>query len=216
MEKDNIQKELFEFDAPKKQPRKFGQLFQQADFAFSLTAEKIVFVSIGIIMLLVVSFALGVERGKAISVRTVEAKPAPAQAMVQAPAQRVQGQPTAAQVEPAAGQAQQPAQVKTAATNIKPKEKSPAAAAKPAQNLSKPADLANKAKPYTIVAAAFSKEVFATKELSRLKAGGFEPFVYYSEPYYLVCVGSFANKDSAQKVLNKVKQMHRDAYVRLR
>jgi hypothetical protein len=68
MEKYNVQKELFEeLQAPKRQPRRFGRLFQRGDFSISLNAERIVFVSIGIIMLLVVFFALGVERGKAVS-----------------------------------------------------------------------------------------------------------------------------------------------------
>jgi len=195
MEKDNTQKELFEFQAPKKQPRKFGQLFQQADFALNLTAEKIVFVSIGIIMLLVISFALGVERGKIISEKASETRTALVQATIPAPAQSVQGQPAAAKVQLTTVQAQ------PAAVKIQPA----AAKAQPAA-----------AKPYTVVAAAFSKEAFATKELSRLRSSGLEPFVYYREPYYLVCVGSFANKESAQKVLNKVKQMYRDAYVRSR
>ena len=202
MEKDNTQKELFEFQAPKKQPRKFGQLFQQADFAFSLNAERLVFVAIGIIMLLVISFALGVERGKAVSGKASEARTALAQATIPATAQHIQGQPAAAKVQLTTVQPQ-PAAVKIQPAAVK--AQSTAAKAQPAA-----------AKPYTVVAAAFSKEAFAIKESSRLKSNGLDPFVYYKEPYYLVCVGSFANKASAQKVLNRVRQMYRDAYVRLR
>ena len=198
MEKDNIQKELFnEFDAPRKKPKGFGQFFQKTDFAVSLSPEKLVFVSIGMTMLLVVSFALGVERGKVISGNIIQAD-AP---VAQAPAKQV-------------------VQVKApvAVTNIAPKEKTQANIAK---TVSGPVpvqvkNLADKSKPYTIVAATFSKEVYAAKEAAQLKGNGFEAFVLKSEPYYLACVGSFANKDSAQKILNKVKQMHRDAYIRLR
>jgi len=194
MEKDNTQKELFEFQAPKKQPRKFGQLFQQADLAFSLNAEKLVFIAIGILMLLVISFALGVERGKAISEKATETRTALVQATIPAQAQRVQGQPAAAKVQLTATQAQaQPAAVKI-----------------------QPAAVKATAKSYMIVAAAFSKEASATKEANRLMANGFESFVYQSKPYYLVCVGSFTNRDSAQKVLNKVRRLYRDAYVKVR
>lgn len=204
MEKDNTQKELFEFQAPRKQPRKLGQFLQQADFAISINAEKLVFISIGIILVLVVAFALGVERGKAISQKASEARTALAQATIPAPAQSVQGQPAAAKVQFSAQAAQaQPA----TAVKVQP---SAAQAQQPVQ-----AKTAVQAKPYIIVAAAFSKEAFANKELSRLKTAGLDPFVYYSEPYYLVCVGPFANKSDAQKVLTRVKQIYHDAYVRL-
>ena len=192
MEKDNIQKELFnEFEAPKKQPRRFGQFFQKTDFTISLSAEKLVFVSIGITMLLVVSFALGVEKGKATS-KCVEAKIIPAQTQVST------------------------VQVKTVntVTNVVPKDRAQASTAKSVPVA--PQGLSDKSKPYTIVAAAFSKEVFATQEVSHLKAIGLDAFIIKGDPYYLACVGSFANKDAAKTILNKIKQMHKDAYVRLR
>ena len=136
-------------------------------------------------MLLVVSFALGVERGKAVSVsaKAAEAAAIPAQAEVRRA--------------PVIAPAQQTVQPKTAnpVTNISPK---------------------GKELPYTIVAAAFSKEAFAVKEVSKLKGSGLEAFVIKRDTYYLACVGSFASKDSAGKMLNKIKQMHRDAYIRLK
>lgn len=201
MEKDSVQKELFEFDAPKKQPNRFGQLFQKTDFAISLSAEKLVFVLIGIVMLLVISFALGVEKGKRVCGRNTEIP-------VQTSAQRASPDTPA----------QKAVQAKTvsAVTNMTPKEKTRAGTVKAAQDPVRAQNLADKNKPYLIVAAAFLKEASAAKEASRLKGSGLEAFVYYSEPYYLVCVGSFANKDSAQKMLNKVRQIYSDAYVRLR
>ena len=65
MENEKYQKELFEFEAPKKAAARFGDIFQRADFVITLTPEKMVFAAIGIIMLMVVFFALGVEKGKA-------------------------------------------------------------------------------------------------------------------------------------------------------
>jgi len=191
MEKENTQKELFKFDSPKKHPEGFRRFFQKTDLILSLSAEKLVFVSIGIVMLIVVSFALGVERGKAISSTNTESR--------------------TSQTLPAK-EAEQARAVNTV-TNITPKERVQAAAVKsPAQAQKQ----ANKDKSYTIVAGAFTKKSSADQEASRLKVSGLEAFVYYSEPYYLACVGSFANKESAEKILGKVKQMHRDAYVRMR
>lgn len=180
MEKENIQKELFKFDAPKRHPEGFRRFFQKTDLSLSLSAEKLVFVSIGIMMLIVISFALGVERGKAISADDTQKVRAP-QPVPLTEAQQVK----AAVVKQEPGPAQAQVQV-------------------------------DKDKPYTIAAGAFTKQSLADKEVSRLKASGLQAFVYYSEPYYLACVGSFADKGSAQKVLGKVRQMHRDAYVRLR
>jgi cell division septation protein DedD len=202
MEKDNIQKELFEFKVPKKRPKRFGQLFQKTDFEISLSAEKLVFVSIGIIMLLVVFFALGVERGKAIVSRSAETAPA----TVQVSKLNVSGNVPA--------QSSSQIKVVNTAINITPKEKVAVAVIKAATVSAQ--SLPDKSKPYTIVAASFSKEVFANQEVARLKAGGLEAFVMKSDPYYLACVGAFANKDGAKTKLNKVRQIHKDAYVRLR
>jgi hypothetical protein len=189
MENERYQKELFEFEQTKRQKPRFGGIFQRANFAITLTAEKIVFIIIGIIMLMVVFFALGVEKGKL---------------LVTARRGAIQAQPTAP-----LGTTEQ---IKSAATQAIITTKA-GAPVEPKKTQAQ-ADVLNR--PYTVVAAAFLRQDFASKEASRLKAGGFEAFVYYSEPYYLTCVGSFASKDSAQKILGKVKQMHRDAYVRLK
>jgi len=206
MENDNIQKELFEFETQKKQPRRFGQFFQKADFTVSLNAERLVFTSIGVIMLLVVSFALGVERGKSVSSDQAERN---VQAITQAAAQPRISAVTQAQ------QAVKAKPVNTAAVAM-PKDKIQPPAAQKARPSAQLQVTDDKSKPYTIVAAAFSKEAFAVAEANRLKANGIEAFVYHGEPYYLACVGAFANKESAQKTLNKVKQIHRDAYVRVK
>ena len=198
MENEKYQKELFEFEQPKKQWHRFGRFFQKTDFAVTLNAERLVFVLIGILMLIVVSFALGVERGRSqAAILPAAPKAAPQSPVVQTPVAQKND--------------------KAPSMNIAPKSRTSAAPVKAAVDTSKtqtaPAD---KNKPYTIVAGAFTREDTAIKEINRLKAGGLEAFVYYSEPYYLACVGAFANKDSAQKVLGKVRQMHRDAYVRLK
>jgi len=75
---DKPQKELFEFEKPKRRFRGFPNLFPKADFganfAVMLTLEKAVFIVIAVIMLLVVVFALGVERGKSITRNSVTKK----------------------------------------------------------------------------------------------------------------------------------------------
>jgi cell division protein FtsN len=198
METEKYQKELFEFESPKKPAARFGSIFTRNDFAITLTPEKMVFTAIGVIMLMVIFFALGVEKGKSAAYAKFTAAKATTKDVVAVPAL-----PAKTAVVPEAR-----AKI-TTVTNITPKASVPAAAV----NIQPAFD---KTKPYMVVVGAYSRENLASKEVVKLKAAGLEAFVYYGEPYYLACVGSFQNRDAAGKILNKVRQMHRDAYVRLR
>ena len=203
MENDNLQKELFEFEPPKRAHRhKFGQLFQRSDFCVVFTAEKLVFVSIGIIMLMVVFFAIGVEKGKS-QIQKAAVPLVPEEASVsQAPVKTI--------TEPI-----KQIKTSTASTNVTSKT-APVKAAPETQKAQGQSAQPAGDRPYIIVAATFSRQDFAAKEANLLKASGLDAFVLKSEPYYLACVGSFVNKDSAKNILSKVRQLHRDAYVRLR
>jgi cell division protein FtsN len=197
MSSEKYQKELFEFESPKKAQARFGGIFPRTDLAITLTPEKMVFAAIGIIMLMVIFFALGVEKGRSDSTAKFTATKTAARGITTPviPVKTVQ----------------EPAVVARSVvkTNITPKINPPAAG-------SKSQAVFDKTRPYMVVAAAFSREDLALKEVGKLKAAGLEAFVYYGEPYYLACVGSFSNKGGAGKILNKVRQMHRDAYVRSR
>ncbi len=179
------QKELFEFDNRKRSFPKFDKMIPKGDFALILTLEKTVFVSIGIIMLLVIIYALGVERGKVITRKI--ARPAVKVAMVRAPVV----------IEKVAIPVRQPV---VAAT-------SPVPVVETAQDPSR---------PYTIVAATFTRKEWAENEVERLKRSGFDAFASPSEPYFIVCIGAFANKDVAKPLLNKVRRSYKDAYIRRR
>jgi cell division septation protein DedD len=190
------QKELFEFENRKRSFPKFDKMIPRGDFAIILTLEKTVFVSIGIIMLLVVIYALGVERGKVVVRRIPQPVAAVRVAPVKAPA---------APLLKAAVQVKQPA---------------PAPITAPVAAITSPVPSAEKAidpaKPYTIVAATFTRKEWADQEAARLKKSGLEAFAVSSEPYFIVCIGVFANKDVAKPVLNKVRRSYKDAYIRLR
>lgn len=70
MEEEKYQKELFEFEKPKRLFPKLVNIFPRADFEgkvlMTFTLERVIFISIGIIMLMVIVYALGVEKGKSI------------------------------------------------------------------------------------------------------------------------------------------------------
>lgn len=173
MDSGNIQHELFEFEKPKKTifglDRFFGKRDFENRFVLTITPEKLVFLMIGVIMLMVGLFALGVERGRSVG-----------------------RQPAAA---PVKKQATAPA-----------KKKQPV--------------LIDNARPFTIVASTFSNRSAATGEAKKLAASGFEIFVLQAGGYYHVCVGKFANKESAMPALIKIKQMfgqsYKDAYIKMR
>ncbi|MCX5686874.1 MAG: SPOR domain-containing protein [Candidatus Omnitrophica bacterium] len=69
MEEGKSQKELFEFEKPKRSFPKLSNFLPKADFErnilITLSLEKIMFVSIGLILAMVVVYALGIEVGKA-------------------------------------------------------------------------------------------------------------------------------------------------------
>ena len=186
MEEEKYQKELFEFEEPKKPFSKFTNMLPKRDFegriALSLTFEKIVFIFIGTVMVMVLVFALGVENGKFRGDRAKIIK--------------------AAKVVPVAPKAR-PLQYNSGAA---PK-------ARPLQS-----DSGAAVKPYTIVAATFSKKETAQAAAAFLTKEGSSASVVFSDPYYRVCVGSYTDMygTQIQRDLAKVKRIYKDAFVRVR
>ena len=177
MEEEKYQKELFEFEKPKSRLPRFGRIFPRGNFAVTLGMEKLVLISIGIIIFMVIIYALGIERGRRLGVAPVvqnrvivhaplKASPVPQEKAVTIPvkAPLIQGQ----------------------------------------------------AKPYTIVAAAFTTRDKALEEADRLKKGSFDSFVAESAPYFLACVGAYADKESAKPTLGKIRKIYKDAYLKLK
>lgn len=73
-EKRQIQKELFEeFAGTGKKKHAKGVIYPKIKKSFNLSYEHIVFIFIGIIIACVVSFSLGVEKGKSIKAKKAEA-----------------------------------------------------------------------------------------------------------------------------------------------
>lgn len=182
MDEERPQKELFEFEPPRKRFSGIAGMFRKAGidgsvFAITLKIDKLVFISIAVIMTMVMVYALGVERGKSVTPKASSA-PLPAAAQTKAVVE-VKPQP----------QVQNIAAVRTTAV-----------------------------KPYTIAVASMSKKETALAEAARMKDRGFDSFVVYSQPYYVVCVGAFADKTSSasQKELSNVRRFSRDAYFRQR
>jgi SPOR domain len=68
MEEEKYQKELFKFEQPKRSFSRFAEMLPKADFegrvSITISLEKMVFIAIGLMMVFVIVYAMGVESGK--------------------------------------------------------------------------------------------------------------------------------------------------------
>ncbi len=190
MDEDKYQKELFEFEKPKRFFPRISDLFPKADFernvAITLTLDKVVFIAIGIIMLMVAIYALGVEAGKGKAAEPFQARAVPVQVSTGAKDLTV---PIAARQ--ASGQQTRPVvQKKSVVASL----------------------------PYTILAATFNDRHNALQEVRKLRLQGLDAMLVQKDSHFLACVGSYPDKTSSQiqNDLKKVKRLHSDAYVRLK
>jgi septal ring-binding cell division protein DamX len=235
---ERYQKELFEdLDKLKKSASKNENLVPKTKFSLTLSLEKTVFTSIAIVMVMVVVYAVGIERGKVIqrqspqqiTVRTIKSvtvggpkaeqpsQPQPAPAVdlkVQIADKKV---PAPAPAVPAAQvKVQAPAPASQAVQAVIPGETQQAQPARQALISVQALPLSAQPKPYTIVGATFTRKDWADKEVEKLKKSGQDAAVYQSANYFLVCIGSYQTKDEAKAALTKIRNAYKDAYLRSR
>jgi cell division septation protein DedD len=209
MEEEKYQKELFEFKEPKRSFSLLADILPKADFegrvAVTVSLEKLVFISIGIVMVMVVVYALGVESGKLrAKIPPRELARPPEQSSVR-PAAQVRAEtipaknilntaPIAAAVKPAVSARQSQYQAKITAITGQP------------------------SRPFTILASTFAKRENAETAAAVLARQGFNAMVTYSQPYYRVCVGAYVDKTGAEaeRDMQRVRRIYKDAMFKLR
>ena len=156
---------------------------------FQLSYENIVLLFIVFIMLLVIFFSLGVEKGKKIiRVDTAE-----------------KGIPFAMQ----APQAEEAEGFKTPILKTLESETLLEAISEDLEIID-----ASDNRPYTIQVVAYKKENAAKKELDRLKREGHEEFVIPSNDWFQVCAGRYSNREASKKDLNTLKDKYPTCYFR--
>ncbi len=69
-------------------------------------------------------------------------------------------------------------------------------------------------KPYTIQVISFKKEANVEREMERLKKDGYEVFTIPAREWFQICVGRYANKKDSEKDLNALKKRYPTCYVR--
>jgi cell division septation protein DedD len=206
--------------------------------ALSLSYENLIVLSIAVIMVLIVCYSLGVERGKYLVRRETENSEGIKQAGVSKvpkkkspPKGRKSKPPTTfaksffpesddstvtAPSLPAAPRvevrlevpAEMPAAVPVPEPKPKPKPKP------------KPVKTAQSASKYTIQVATFGTGASAKKEMARLKKKGYRPFVINGlnrrGKFSKICVGSYESISDAAGDLKKLKKIYGDCFVRNR
>lgn len=208
MDEEKYQKNLFEFDQPKKSFSRLADMLPRADFggrvAITISLEKIVFISIGIMMVMVIVYALGVESGRSRVAPAIQAaKPVLAPRAVSAPQER------AVTISPK--------NILNTAP-IAPVTSSAPIPLRPTRGQSKTAFTGERARPYTVLASTFSKVENAQAAAALLVKQGFNATITYAKPYYQVCIGAYADKISAEaeRDLARVRRIFKDAMFKLR
>ncbi|MBL7084748.1 MAG: SPOR domain-containing protein [Candidatus Omnitrophica bacterium] len=161
--------------------RKPKRKFNLARIALSLSYENIIIFSIGLIMLLVACYSLGVEKGKhLVRVQSeeinIEAEPKPSFGFSQDDSKT--GKPTEPQ--------EKKIKVKVAQKSEDPKKL-----------------------PY-IQVASFRTDKYARKEMQELKNNGYRSFLSKWGNFSVVCVGRYKNRDEARAALKNLKRLYAD------
>ena len=208
MDNEGYQKELFEeFDKKPKKAFPGLKILPKADFEgkviITISLEKAVFVSIGIILAMVIVFALGVERG-----RITASEPDMDNVTI---AHQVQASP---KIEATALAQPAPSQVAHVLKNAAPVPNTASNAVSVAGEKNENED--HSVQPYTIIAMTFKERETAVQAVNWLKKEGFQAYQKQDGQFFPVCVGPYANKNSAQSELVKVKRFCKDAYIKIR
>ena len=150
--------------------------------------DKKILLLIAFIVIGIVSFSLGVEKGKRIALkpatRQQEAVPATSAGAV------IVNQAPKVMPGPAVRQEALPAQVAEAPAVVSPKGK------------------------FTIQVATFRTKALAKQEADFLKKKGFSAGITAKGSYCIVCVGSFRDKDSAKGMFSKLQPRYNDCFIR--
>jgi len=174
----------------------------------SLSIESITILMMAVVVIMVMSFSLGMEKGKRIS-KTMILRMLHPELSVQAALQ-----PPAAPAEEA--------------TNLNPDNKREAQAPAPEPLARVDQNAAGSSTPdraesgeekvvdkfYTIQVASFKKRDMAQKEAMQLQDKGYDIMVVPKGQYSIVCVGKFPVEEEAKVVSKELKKKYKDCLIR--
>ena len=175
-------------------------------FTWRVPYDRLILSGIGMLLVIVLFFSLGVERGKIVAGQRPVPGPAPVVVPPKAmppskqPVRVVQSPPRT--IPPPK---EQPAPVMTSRPPVVKAE---------AKTDPKPAPV--DMKYYTIQAVTILSKEQAEREVAKLKTKGFEPFVMKSGKYIVVCVGKNSSEQNAKgsERFKKLRRLYHDCFVR--
>lgn len=187
MKQNNIQLELF---TETKGPGQNNSLVSKSIFGYIRGYEKIILVIIGVGLISIIAFCLGVEKGK-----NFELPKGPVKietGFIQAGARPISKPFVRSDTEQVSYR------------------RPPAEKAKKLSLAQKP----QAAQGYTIQLASYKSKQFAQKELTALRKTGLVPFVISKGNYTILCVGNFSNMKDAKATLTRVQNKYKGSFIR--
>lgn len=157
------------------------QLQRSSFLGYIRAYEKAVLIIICFITTAIISFSLGVEKGK----RIVSSNMLLERARLPMPAQPVVSMP---ELKQEAGNSDKPVRI------VKPKEEAQ-------KNI----------KGYTIQVASYKTKEYAKREAESLKRRGLSTLFLNKGRYTVLCVGNFSNRNAAESLLSELKKQKRYA-----
>ena len=181
------QLELFQFHQLQESEDAGRKNFGRRFFAFIRIHEKAISIIIILLIISLVSFSLGVEKGKKIvksnGIRRID-----------------KIQPTQTDT----------TKLAASADIIDNQDQKIASAVKEVNTAREREDISK----YTIQVASFKSKGYAQKEVARLAKRGMQATIVRKGNYVVVYVGDFSQKKEADVSLNQLKQTYRDCFIR--
>ena len=156
---------------------------------FILPLDKLILLSVALVLLFILSFSIGVERGKKIA--SIDLKISKTD---------INGIEDISQALPPAK-----IEIKKVQESVELKEQAIQEAAKPEEK-----DI----KRYNIQVASFYKEITANRAVKQLEAEGYPAFISKKGKFVVVYVGEFDNESKAKKILQSLKKQYKDCILR--
>jgi cell division septation protein DedD len=182
-----------------------------------ISKDKLYLSLVGIILLLVITFSLGVERGKKVALTTRKQILHELQLIETATADAIKVAPP---------QGSTAVEIVTETTiPVSPRSSVIAAQSEVAQTVPtvpavapKPEDKPVAVKPqqgnYTIQLASYGKNSYAQAEADRLIKEGYQAFVVQKGKYVILCAGRFATSAVAQETRTRLRKKYKDCFIR--
>ena len=180
----------------------------------TLSPENTIVFYIVSLMLIILSFSLGIERGKRVvgmaplskePLKISEKKVSEKENFFEIPEEIANTLPLDVKESLRAQQT-----ISDAKTKVKTADKKQKSLTPPQEKIQDK----NGGLRYTIQVASFKSKENAYQELEKLNKVGVETFVVPKGGYSIVCVGRFLEKDAALKIINKLKNRYKDCLIR--